>query len=363
VPGFANSYFAHHYLGAIAEIRTLNESLHDLYKRAEIDERLISCSELCANDRGVARAFEIFSAARSLDPPFRVFANDNAYLCELLTGVFGHASFPHITASVRQSFGRPQDASHQWRNSDFESIIPALELCHKRLNGEVFIILVGDDIYPKDTPPWVWNYPASSCKSARADVAILGTTNLHFGTNSGINSLPSIFGRPCALHNVFPYGAGSLLSQDLVMYKHVYDETRRRLLTLPEAVLEGFVSPFDMLSFEAGRFRIVNNSSEEILELMDLAIDLLQGKVDHHSFVRSNYLFNEILPIFRYNIGMAASVAPFWLSKSLGDSRKSLARTVSKKDSYFSPTDEELRSGSAKLNRFDRCHTGFFAEA
>ena len=222
-----------------------------------------------------------------------------------------------MTVSVRKSQNRPQDISHQHRNSDFSNVIPALELCYKKLNGKVFVVLTGDDIYPKDLPQWIWNYPASKIRSDRADISLLGSTALHFGTNSGINFLASVFGRPCALHNIFPYGIGALGKNDLIIYKTVYDRVKRRRLSVAEAVEKGFLQGRDVLNFRSERYIIIDNSPREISELIDVAIDLMVQQIDPTFFSVHDQQFREALPEFRNCWGMACHVLPSWLDQNL----------------------------------------------
>lgn len=349
-PGFANPYFVDRYLRNLAKISLLDKPLEQIYRSARDARSFIDCSQYLANDRGVATAFEVFAAAQHLPPPFRLNDEDRATLRELLTIRFGHDLFPHITVSIRKSFGRPQDSRHTWRNSDFAGVLPALEQCYNRFKGEIFVILVGDNFYPRELPSWIWNYPASVHKSFRADVALLGSALFHFGTNSGINCLPTCFGRPNVLHNVFSYGTGAFLASDLVMYKSVYDTFRRRLLTLPEAVSAGFVSPFNMLNFSQGRYRIVDNSPEEITELMNLAIDVLEGKVRRETFKESNETFRNNLPHFRYNLGMAANISPFWLSRNLEGVKRPFIRSVSGQVTQSNQPSIEQPQGATSEN-------------
>ena len=55
-----------------------------------------------------------------------------------------------------------------------------------------------------------------------------------------------------------------------------------------------------------------------------------------------------------------------WLPAAKGDVLCALlhsGRNSTVLHTKLSACNHEIRSGSAKLNRFDKCHTGFFAEA
>lgn len=116
--------------------------------------------------------------------------------------------------------------------------------------------------------PNVIDYVHTDAVSDWMDVFLLGACRFFLGTDSGPVNVPAVFGRPSAVINAIPMGFGWFLSGDIYIKKLYWSVSEARHLTFPEIQTTDLRDFWTTEVFEAANLSWVDNSPEEIRELV-----------------------------------------------------------------------------------------------
>jgi len=173
-------------------------------------------------------------------------------------------------------FSPVDEVLHAHRNGDVGCLIPAIEFITSR-GG--WCVRMGDPSM-KALPPMrsVVDYAHHPARSPRMDVFLCASCRLFVGNSSGLFIVASCFGVPSALANMIPASAFGYSPRDLSIVKLL----RRRGAADYIGFAEAFgpvVSDYRIASqFESAAIELEENSAQDILELVQEALGVLEGR-------------------------------------------------------------------------------------
>ncbi|HET9132593.1 MAG TPA: TIGR04372 family glycosyltransferase [Terriglobia bacterium] len=162
------------------------------------------------------------------------------------------------------------------RNAD---VLTYMKAVHSIIDRGGYVVRMGDPTM-KELPllEGLIDYAHSEMKSEEMDVFLCGKARFFIGTNSGLGLVPPIFGVPCALTNWSPIALPQWYPRDRFIPKRIYSKQLKRNLTFEEM----FASPAGWQQFnhyfESEELEVIDNTPEEIDELILEVLDETEGK-------------------------------------------------------------------------------------
>ena len=168
------------------------------------------------------------------------------------------------------------DWAHSFRNSRIDGYKEAMREIVAR-GG--WCIRVGDaTMEPLAPAPGIVDYARSPAKSAWMDVFLLARCRFLLGNTSGVFIISGIFGKRSALANMAPIGAAySLFPGDITIPK-VLQDASGRILSFGEALADASSEYHLATQFAERGLRHIDNTPQEIAELVLEMMDRLEGK-------------------------------------------------------------------------------------
>jgi putative glycosyltransferase (TIGR04372 family) len=220
----------------------------------------------------------------------------------------------HVCVHVREAGFSPGDeVVHAHRNADPKAVQPAMAEIVRR-GG--WCVRMGDpSMTPLDPAYGVIDYAHHPLRTARLDVALCARARFFLGNTSGLALVSSVFGVPGALANMIPISILGILPSDISIPK---------LLRIRDG---RFLSFAEALDSEIGDFRYaelyaragltaVENSGEEILELVREMFDRLEGRCAWHPEDEMRQRrFMALLRPGHYSYGAASTVSAAFLRR------------------------------------------------
>jgi putative glycosyltransferase (TIGR04372 family) len=145
---------------------------------------------------------------------------------------------------------------------------------------------------PLPNYPNTIDYAHSARRQDWMDVFLWAEGRFFIGTASGPQLIPTSFGKPVAITNYGPIATMMCGKDDILLPKHYWLEKERRYLTLPERANPSHAlqeSP-DVLA-KLG-IRVVDNTPEELRELVIEMMDRLEGRheeIDHERALQTHF--------------------------------------------------------------------------
>jgi len=182
-------------------------------------------------------------------------------------GIGAEDWFVAVHAREGAFFQEDEGSPERHRNASIASYVPAMRQIVER-GG--WVVRVGD---PTMTPlpplDRVIDYPHTEARTDWMDVYLAAACRFFLGCSSGLFVIAWSFGRPCALANwnsivTRPWGL-----RDLYIPKLWWIEGEERFLTFREALAREFAERANTEELEEAGLRLVDNSEEEISELVD----------------------------------------------------------------------------------------------
>lgn len=162
----------------------------------------------------------------------------------------------------------------------------------------------------------VIDYAHHPLRSPRLDVVMCGMTRFFLGNSSGLAIVSSIFGVPSAIANMIPLSAFGLLPADITIHKLHKRKGAGDLMSFAE-ILGSDVGNFRYarLFGDAG-IEVIENSPEEILDLVNEMLDRLEGRFEETSeYWASQHRFMKLLHPGHYSYGTESRIGAGYLRK------------------------------------------------
>jgi putative glycosyltransferase (TIGR04372 family) len=142
-----------------------------------------------------------------------------------------------------------------------------------------WVVRVGNrTMKPLPELPNVIDYVHTDVTSDWMDIFLLAACRFFLGTDSGPANVPAVFGRPSAIVGGVPMGHGWFLTEDLYIKKLYWSEREDRYLTFPEILSTDLRDLVTTELFEQQGLKWVDNSPEEIRELVAEMIEQVSGE-------------------------------------------------------------------------------------
>jgi putative glycosyltransferase (TIGR04372 family) len=187
---------------------------------------------------------------------------------------------------VREGSDRGRDV----RNSDILTYQLAVEEIAKR-GG--WVLRMGDpSMRPLPSWPNTVDYAHSTKRQDWMDVFLWAEGRFFIATASGPQIIPTTFGKPVAIANYGPMANFFVGKDDILLPKHYWNDKEGRYLTLSERM-----SPYYGFGESAGAFakkgvHVVNNTPEDLCDLVVEMMDRLEGKhveTDHERALQARF--------------------------------------------------------------------------
>jgi putative glycosyltransferase (TIGR04372 family) len=211
-------------------------------------------------------------------------------------------------------FSPADDAEHAHRNGRPEALIPAMEEIVRR-GG--WCIRMGDASMSRlPLMDGVIDYAHHRLRSGRMDVILCAKARFFLGNSSGLALVSSVFGVPCALANMIPMSALSILPGDLSIHKLLRLDREDRLLAFDE-VLGSEIGNYRYARLYANRgITPLENSPEVILDLVKEMLDRLDGMfTESDADMDLQKRFFALMRPGHYSYGAASRVGAMFLRK------------------------------------------------
>jgi putative glycosyltransferase (TIGR04372 family) len=166
---------------------------------------------------------------------------------------------------------------HSYRNFNIDNYILAAEELAKR---GYFVFRMGKAVSKplKSNNHKIIDYANSNLRNDFLDIYIGAKCIFCVSASSGFEAVPVIFRKPL-VHIVIPLlDAKTWGEKNLILTKHHYSKKRKKELTLSE-IAKTDVSGYESnKEFEEGDIELIENSPEEIRDVVIEAVDRLEGK-------------------------------------------------------------------------------------
>lgn len=215
-------------------------------------------------------------------PPLLTVSNshfERGWDCLEQLGVPRRAWFVCIHARESGYFNQYNDSFDSQRNVDINTYLLAVKTI---VEAGGWVIRMGDPTM-KPLPPMdhVIDYVHSEVRSDWMDIFCCAECRFFLGTNSGLHIVSFDFGVPCALTNYIPFATLPISGKHIYIPKLYWSTTEERYLTFKEAL----TPPLDFTDnnnvFKLFNIKIVDNTPEEINDLVLEMLDRLNGSIKY----------------------------------------------------------------------------------
>jgi putative glycosyltransferase (TIGR04372 family) len=173
---------------------------------------------------------------------------------------------------VREGSDRMRDV----RNADITTYRLAIEEIAKR-GG--WVVRIGNaKMRPLPSWPNTIDYAHSAKREDWVDVFVWAEGRFFIGTASGPQVIPTTFGKPVAIANYGPIAINVCGRGDIMLPKHYWHEKDSRYLALAERISSDSRSLESLSALAAMGICVIDNSPEELRELVIEMLDRLDGR-------------------------------------------------------------------------------------
>lgn len=221
--------------------------------------------------------------ARYAGPQILLNNSDHARGEKLLKQMGLPEGMPYVCIHQRDSaYLKKRDPSlnyHDYRDVSIDSYRLMIE--YLREQGFA-VIRVGSIVEQQleSNDPFVIDY-SSRYRTEFGDIYLNKTCDLFVGNGSGIWCLPLAEGRPIALVDSSPIGIAPFTEEDIFTPKLYRKKDENRLMSIPEIIsMKAELFGFDS-QFEDAGIELVNNTAEEIRDLVTERVESLKGTLSY----------------------------------------------------------------------------------
>lgn len=163
--------------------------------------------------------------------------------------------------------------------------------------------------------PQIIDYPKSPWVSDTMDVFLASNCRFFLGNNSGITTLAGVFGVPCVLTNVIPFGQLSVFPKDLAIFKLHRSKVTQQWLPFTECLQSYLSVSIAAADYEELQIELIENTAGEIRDVTLQMLEELDGKERLQEDVEFQQRFRNIMNSFNLSHGSPARVGLEFLKK------------------------------------------------
>jgi putative glycosyltransferase (TIGR04372 family) len=162
----------------------------------------------------------------------------------------------------------------------------------------------------------VVDYSRHRLRSERMDIVLCARARFFLGNTSGVALVSTAFGVPCALANMIPFSNLAPLSRDISIPKLLFHRGESRLLRFDEILGSPAANYRFARSYENDGIVPIENTAEEILELVREMLDRLDGTFEETADDKAQQQrFRRLLRPGHYSFGSVSRVGAAFLRK------------------------------------------------
>ena len=142
-----------------------------------------------------------------------------------------------------------------------------------------WVVRLGDPtMTPLPAMPRVFDYALSPHKSDWMDIFLAAAARFVVGTQSGLHTLPTVFGTPVVLTNYLPADGYWVGPGDIVIHKTIRSRQNNRRLTIRETFTRPVTCQGHRYFYEDNQLEPLSNSPEEITDACRQMLATLEGR-------------------------------------------------------------------------------------
>ena len=185
-----------------------------------------------------------------------------------------------VSLHVRESGFKDRGfRTDSFRNADIETYLPAIKTV---VDHGGWVIRMGNPtMKPLPEMDHVIDYAHGDVRSDWMDVFLGSQCRFIIGTSSGPNSISIAFGVPIVLTNYLPWNALFYPSKDLFLPRLFWSIKEQRHLTFAEILSSSLTAGIDQSSYDRFGVDILENSPEEINDIVLEMLMRLDGKLTY----------------------------------------------------------------------------------
>lgn len=169
---------------------------------------------------------------------------------------------------------------HDYRDCTIENYLKAMEYITSQGGFALRMGKVVDKPLAGITNPRIIDY-ASTCRSDFMDIYLSAKCKFFVASSAGLHLVPAIFSVPIAGTNfthleIPPYRKG-----DIFLPKKIFSLTENRFLTFAEIFARGIGMWLTTRQFDEAGLEVIENSPQEILELVTQMYESLEGRFQY----------------------------------------------------------------------------------
>ena len=206
---------------------------------------------------------------------------------------------------------------HDYRDSDINNYLPAAEYIAKQGGYAIRMGSAVDKPLPKERHPRIIDY-AIDYRSDFMDIYLSVHCRFFLGNTAGIIVVSWIFDVPTACANYLPLEYTPLRSGDLFIPKKIWSRGEKRFLTYKEILDSGAGLYLYSEQYENAGIEVVENSSDEILELareMNMRLDKHYESTDEDEELQRRYI--SLFKPHHFCYGTPARIGVYFLRENI----------------------------------------------
>ncbi len=187
-----------------------------------------------------------------------------------------------VTLHVREAgfFDEDTDWSYnRHRNADIKTYMDAI----REITGRGgWVVRLGDpSMAPLPKMERVIDYALGDFRDDWMDIFLIAECRFYLGMPSGPSSVAVVFGVPTVGTNWFPLGAWPYCEGDIFIHKLLRRKDDGTILGIADSLRPPMFTAMEPLFFEAQGLEPVDNSADEIREVVAEMLDRLEGRLDY----------------------------------------------------------------------------------
>ena len=182
------------------------------------------------------------------------------------------------SAYLKNKFPKTNQGRHNYRDCNFENFIPAI---NKLTELGYYVFRMGEIVeknYNLDNPRYI-NY-TNSFRTDFLDIYLAFRCSFVISTSTGWDNVPAfVFRKPMVCTNNIPIGFMLTYTDKLIYSIKIHREKKdNKLLSLNEINKLGLSHAYNTKEFENANIELIENSSNDILNMVKEMIELIEDK-------------------------------------------------------------------------------------
>jgi len=225
-------------------------------------------------------SYKTFSDKLHIDFIDTSLSKDILYLRNYLNMLGLNSNDWYVCVHAREEgFSLVDDYIQKHRNANIDNYKKSIEYILS-LGG--WVIRLGDKSMKKinSTHDRLIDYPHSNYKNEMLDVLLCKQARFILGSTSGICSVASLLGTPCAIANLLPTGDAWYTAKDIYMTKKIYDVKNKQYLKMDKLMSLPLCNFRYAEQYEKCGFLCIENDQDEIFNLTLEMFDFIKNKFE-----------------------------------------------------------------------------------